>query len=626
MYKAIRFYFLLLMLEGIPALILLFQIPSEERNAALWGFSTSRITLGFFVLVSLGILGYFTIKSLVNTPWTKEIGARIEQFTGEDDRLRLVLITLFCLSLTSIIIIAVLSSPVRNYFGSFRYIFERSKSVIVWATLAILQTLGFLLTSSYPVWRKDRFFTNGKAMLYFLLLIIGITTILHWSTIILHDAFLNALPYWWMRFVPMSFTNRHLIFVVVFLGYIASVVFILQHPQKALRNIILLVAIGYSMQVSFGVIDGGGFESLRAKLVHSNHNRYAEFAVKDRDTKLAISQYEDIYGEDRVLSTKPPGGLIFYRVLERFANLGESNADVHQCYVQLTQLVSYLFPFIASLNVVVLFALSAGYFKDKETYLPSILFLVFPNFLLVQLQLDQAIYPLLFIIGVYFQWITIKKRSLKCAFTTGVFLYFVIFFSFSLIPLLALLMIWMLLIFINGKSKSDRLIVVKLLVFTVLGFGLTHVIFFYGLQYNFIARYLDAMAHHRLEKDYEPGLGWMVYAFLINNLEFLLWSGIPVVLLAISRVIRAGNNLIKRRTNNLDLLSLSFAGTFIAVTLFGQTRGEVGRIWMFMLPVVSLLAANELVTISGRRKNGVLLLIAIQLITTYLIFKFQYYF
>ena len=187
-------------------------------------------------------------------------------------------------------------------------------------------------------------------------------------------------------------------------------------------------------------------------------------------------------------------------------------------------------------------------------------------------------------------------------------------------------MIWMLLILIKEKSKSDRLIVVKLLVFTVLGFGLTHVIFLFGLQYNFFARYLDAMAHHRLEKDYESGLGWLVYAFIINNLEFLLWSGIPVVFLAISRVIRAGNHFIKRTTNNLDLLTISFAGTFIAINLFGQTRGEAGRIWMFMLPLVSLLAADESVTISGRRRNGVLILITIQLIATYLIFKFQYYF
>ena len=119
MYKAIRIYFLLLMFEGIPALILLFQIPSEERNAALWGFSTSRITLGFFVLMSLGVLGYLAIKSLLNDQWAKDTSARIEQFFGEDDNLRLVLLILFCLSLTSILIIAILSSPARNYFGSF---------------------------------------------------------------------------------------------------------------------------------------------------------------------------------------------------------------------------------------------------------------------------------------------------------------------------------------------------------------------------------------------------------------------------------------------------------------------------------------------------------------------------
>ena len=138
MYKAIRVYFLLLIFEGIPALIYLFQIPSEERNAALWGFSASRITLGFFVLISLGILGYFAIKSLLNDQWAKDISARIEQFFGEDDNLRLVVITLFCLSLTSILIIVILSSPARNYFGSFRSIFERSKSVIFWVTLIVL--------------------------------------------------------------------------------------------------------------------------------------------------------------------------------------------------------------------------------------------------------------------------------------------------------------------------------------------------------------------------------------------------------------------------------------------------------------------------------------------------------
>ena len=84
--------------------------------------------------------------------------------------------------------------------------------------------------------------------------------------------------------------------------------------------------------------------------------------------------------------------------------------------------------------------------------------------------------------------------------------------------------------------------------------------------------------------------------------------------------------IIKKKTNSLDCLVAAFLATYAALNVLGQTKEEVGRLWVFMVPIISLFALVELKTLFTRKDTGIYLVISFQLITTMFTFKFQDFF
>jgi hypothetical protein len=59
---------------------------------------------------------------------------------------------------------------------------------------------------------------------------------------------------------------------------------------------------------------------------------------------------------------------------------------------------------------------------------------------------------------------------------------------------------------------------------------------------------------------------------------------------------------------------------FVALALFGRTKGEVARLWLFLVPTICVLAANELFMRVGRgRAWAIGALLVLQWGTVYLI-------
>ena len=68
---------------------------------------------------------------------------------------------------------------------------------------------------------------------------------------------------------------------------------------------------------------------------------------------------------------------------------------------------------------------------------------------------------------------------------------------------------------------------------------------------------------------------------------------------------------------------LAFLFTFIALNLFAPIRGEAARLWLFFTPMVVLFAGREVKRLFDEEKGMVFGLVTLQLITIYLIYKFQ---
>ena len=84
----------------------------------------------------------------------------------------------------------------------------------------------------------------------------------------------------------------------------------------------------------------------------------------------------------------------------------------------------------------------------------------------------------------------------------------------------------------------------------------------------------------------------MVEYTVLNNSEVVHWFGVPVVFLFLVQAGKSALALLKRGHSEKDILVVAVLLTYIGLNVFGQTRGEVGRLWIFFLPLICVVASD----------------------------------
>lgn len=571
------------------------------------------------------ILTYFSLKSFIKPRWVEDLSQRINAWMQENNHLRLGVIVLAYSSASGICILILFSTSLTQVFGPIRYIYERASSLVVWWTLACSQALAIMLLAYRTKFRRRLMLQTGSLRYLWILIILSFTA-LHWLILGLQDAVLTSFPWWWGLFIKKPFTYRDVIFLVMFVLIMFAARRILQHPGNVRSNLVWVLLVGFVLQTGIGFIEGGGFESLRQKLQNSHQNLYPLYAVQNPSVARAIIYYEEQYREDRTLGTKPPGTLAFYILMEKLSNLRNPSAPNQERYETLTKFASIAFPLVATLGLLLFQGFCREFLEIDEALMAPLLLATVPNFVIMQLQVDQFLFPILFIIGLWFEWKAVTRRSFWLGFVAGCMAFLAIFVSFSLLPLLVmgpvLTCLWAILNKGKGEIKKQILVFFGML----LGVLLMDMLFRTLYHYDVLLRFENAMAFHQMVKSYEPGLRQVLLAVAQNNLEFIFWVGVPIILMTLSRWTRVALNLVRRRLGNLDLMAIAFLVTYVGLNVLGQTRGEVGRLWIFMVPVFILLAYDEVKNLFMRRSLAMYCLLGCQLITTFLIYKFSYFF
>lgn len=121
------------------------------------------------------------------------------------------------------------------------------------------------------------------------------------------------------------------------------------------------------------------------------------------------------------------------------------------------------------------------------------------------------------------------------------------------------------------------------------GAGLISVWLVYYLAYQVtpLEIYQTNLANHLdLERPYFPWLFLHVY-------DFSIFTGLPMMIFAAASAWYAGKAL--KQTRSLQagyLLTLAIAVTLFLMDITGTSRGETGRLWLFMAPLFLLMAAS----------------------------------
>jgi hypothetical protein len=217
----------------------------------------------------------------------------------------------------------------------------------------------------------------------------------------------------------------------------------------------------------------------------------------------------------------------------------------------------------------------------------------------------------------------VDRQSTLLAFLTGASTYASLYLSFSLLPLLPLPVLWLVIdTWLNREKRSYQRAAGLLAAFAG-GLLLGFLFFRLALNYDPYIRYTAAMAQHLRAKEFTPGWYELLQAVYLNNAEFFTWMGWPMAILFLASAVRSAWRWLHGQASRLDGLFLAFAATYLALNFFGQTRGEVQRLWLFMLPMICLFAARETRSLFRRPALAISFVITLQLVTALFTLWFQ---
>jgi hypothetical protein len=175
-------------------------------------------------------------------------------------------------------------------------------------------------------------------------------------------------------------------------------------------------------------------------------------------------------------------------------------------------------------------------------------------------------------------WWKKKKRWL---FIAGLLLSFATFLSIGNVALLILIGSYTLLMLWQERPSASK--TVKFLI--PFGIGLIAVWLIYWLGWG-VAPWEIVQAglkeHAALVTTQRSYNTW----FIFNLLDLAIFSGFPAVLAFVAAVLMAAKTFKRRSLSEAQTLALSTAVFIIILSLSGSTRGEVGRIWLFFMPLM----------------------------------------
>lgn len=620
-----RLFFSLAFFEGLIALYFLFSIPSEKEHSYLLGFSFSRL-----FVIGIAILGVlFLAAALLYTfIWQKQFIFHLDRFfEGMRQGTRLLSGTiLLSLSLLSVLcILIIFNTPISDHLNTLKAIYQRINSLVIWCALLIGQTLVLLYLLFKPEIKKVDFWNKAVFIQTALLFGVFALTFWQWLVFIATDAFFTAIPGWYWQYTHKDFKFQDLCYFLLIIVSSGVTWLVLTRKMKIKASLLLIFLWGYSLQIGMGFVEGGGIEAIREKFVRTGHNYYALHASDDPDFFEALTHFEGTYTTNFILGTKPPGGLAFYMLAQKASNLINPVDSFDGRHYRLTLFAAYFFPLLASLVVFLLYKF-IRIFSNHETALwTTLLFIFCPNFVLISLQLDQFLYPSLFLVGLLLTHLMMKKRSWIIGLILGFCFYLCVYISFSLIPLISMCAIWTATHWWVNRKKIHWIEYGKYLLAVAGGFALAYGAFYLFLNYDALTRYQNGLAWHRAIKIFDPGLKGILNAIYINVIEYSLWTGIPVLAFSLLGIGFAIIRVIKNKSNlPFDWFAVAFFINNCLLNLLGQTRSEVGRLWFFQVPIIVWFAFQAIAELYKEKKSKALwFIIGIQVVTIFITFKFQ---
>lgn len=617
--RKVNVLLLLCLAEGLGAILQSLQAPSMARRAVLGGYSAARIASLLPFLVLLLMLAGILVLSLLNRGWFLRVlsGADLAMRSGTGNAVNFVYACVYASILGVYLLFLVWGPGDSSKAQLVSAALDKLALPLTWIAVLPPQLLLFL---GVAYWGATSPIISGvRDSRRSLLLIVALAASMHWVTLVVRAGWLQEVPGWFWHFkLPKEPRFSFLAIALTGIAACAAAWQVLRSPNRTLRNLVLCIAVGYALQVGYGFASGKGFESLREKYVNTPLSDQLWVACESpRSLAKANREYESTYAQWKWYKTKPPGLVSFYLVARGLIGRVVPGVleDPARCLEVVSRIGAYAFPLLAALVVLPLFAVEGLISRGSERYVSSLLWISVPSVLLMPVLPDQFLYPLLASVTVMVIGFAVLRGSGWLALLAGALVYTGAYFSFSLLPLLGLALAWPLVRFFAGRGAVKPSDTGRVLVGLAAGIALAWMIGLVLLGYDPVARYANAFLFHRQVKNVQLSAGSLLDDLVLNNLEFALWSGAALYVLGILGCIVALRQVVVRRMDEKHVLALAFAVAYLVLNLGGQTRGEVGRLWIFLLPVVAIVASRPAMRVLPNPNRSAILVLGLQLVT-----------
>jgi hypothetical protein len=651
---AFKIYFGLAAVEGLALLLLTLPGLLTSQNKLAISRSTIALISPATLVLSTFLFAMLTVWAFIDTRRLGAFYQWLERRLGSGDRLLIASLALVAGFLLVIGLLGLWQLPqlheYRWYANVFRrslhfyevslVVIERVYPLLLWSAVLLMQTLLAMVVIFSDHYRQPGFW--NWQVISKTVLVLGMLglSVIQWSILALQISMRALLRGWYWAVYQRPVSARHLVYLGIVILAIGLVTYVLRHPHKVFPNLALLTGLGVAIVFCLGYVQGQGAEYVRLKYAGTNHRSYALVATGESPQPLdVVREYEQRYGLKMFPSTKPPGVVLFYVVLEKVVNAVQPRMTGEGRFLTFTRWLTLIFPVISFFVLWLLYFFVRRLVPPQDALLPSLLYVFVPSVILFPLFLDQVLYPLLFLAGFILLYQVVKRRSVLLAVLAGLYIYVAVFFTFSLLTLIPLFLILLVLDYwLNYRERS-----ISKSFWLVVGIGagivVLFVLFRIFLNYDFFHRYAIAM---RVVRNFDfilrtgqkatvdlatttiqPSLKQIFRAALLNNTELAAAVGFPIFLLFVWRAVRTIIALLRRKATHLDFVLGAMCLTYIALNLYGQVQGEVSRLWIFWVPMIVTFAGVELATQFRRRALAVNFVVLLQLITILMIFQFQ---
>lgn len=649
--RQLKFFLVLICLQGLAVNIWFLQTRSEAENAVFLGLSVFRLVLlgaqlGLLLLF-VGVTFWLWRSPARSAALLKKVDAWcLEQKQLASTLVSLVLLVIWLLA----VVIFIVTMPVTGSFYEsiqvipipfLKLVLGRVLPLFLWVIAFLLDICAFLMVRSRPhitsrdMWQWERIKAGPVVFL------ILTATLIHWLILGFRLMFLVDLPAWYWVITENPVTLRDSILAAAAFLLFGGICWLLFRRRMVRAGLVLVFLTGCLLQYGIGYLSGDGLQALNNRYFTRLHKTYVNKASQDTMPILQmVRNYDNVYGNRMFTSTKPPGLMMLFVGMDRIVNGNPSPFIPEERFERLSWVITMVFPILAMLLVFALYVFARRFLPGSTGLIgviAPVLLIACPNVLLLSLYMDQAVYPITFLLGVGLTIMVIRRQSLWGAFALGAVLYAMIFFAFTMLPLYPLAGIYLLINYLShrGKFKFRRQIELGLLM--AAGTVLLYLLFQWVFNYDFFSRFATTIdINHRFDfylrvhqtpptvpEPLVVRIQQTVRAAWFNNLEYATAVGFPLFILFLIQGISLIVRLLKRMPRPGDDVLLALLLTFLVLNAAGTAQGEVARLWMFWLPIVLFFAAYEIERWVEKRPAVLWGILVLQFLTVLLTYHFQ---